>query len=307
MGTPLGYWIGFNVGVIVLLVLDLAVLSRGNRAPGWRRSLLTTAGWVALALGFGAWLAAVKGGDAGTQFFTGYVIEYSLSVDNLFLFVLIFTNFEVPPVQQRRLLSWGVTGALIMRALMIVAGVALLQRFDWLIYIFGAYIVYAGIHMLLPQGESDVEQMTIVRFARRWLPVSSGAGGGRFFVRENGRWHCTLLFLVLLVIEATDLVFALDSIPAIFGVTRDAFIVYTSNACAVLGLRSLYFVLAGAVQSLAYLHFGLAAVLIFIGGKMLGDHFIHVPTPLSLVIVAVILAVAVAASLLKPKRDHAHS
>ena len=307
MTAPLGLWIGFNAAVLALLVLDLVVLSRHNRAPSMRESLVTTAVWIALAIGFGLWVAARAGWDTGTQFFTGYVIEYSLSVDNLFLFVLIFSNFRVAPAQQRRLLPRGVVGGLVMRGVIIVAGTALLQRFDWLIYLFGAYILYAGIGMLSHQPAADVEQMGVVRLARRILPLSSGEAGGRFMVREGGRRKFTLLFLVLLVVEATDLVFALDSIPAIFGVTRDPFIVYTSNVCAVLGLRSLYFLLASAVQNLVYLHLGLASILIFIGAKMLGGHLVTVPTPLSLIIVATILAVAVVASLLKGRKSHAHS
>jgi tellurite resistance protein TerC len=224
-------------------------------------------------------------------------------VDNLFLFVLIFSNFRVPPDQQRRLLFWGVIGALVMRGAMIGAGVALLRRFEWVIYLFGAYILYAGFRMLLHKAnaEVNVERQLVVKFARRFLPLSSGDHGGRFVVRENGRLKFTLLFLVLLVVELTDLVFALDSIPAIFGVTRDPFIVYTSNVCAILGLRSLYFVLAGAVQSLIYLHLGLACVLIFIGAKMMGEHFYPISTNLSLVIVGGILAISIAASLLKTK------
>jgi tellurite resistance protein TerC len=282
-------------------VLDITLLHDEKRTPSMRESVLTTLVWVALAVGFGLWLTGEAGVEKGSEFFTGYVIEYSLSMDNLFLFVLIFSNFQVAPDQQRRLLFWGVIGALVMRGVMIGAGVALLNHFAWLIYLFGAYILYAGVSMLFHKAEVDVEKMRVVQLARRFLPVSSGDPGGRFIVREGGRLKFTLLFLVLIVVELTDLIFALDSIPAIFGVTRDSFIVYTSNVCAVLGLRSLYFVLAGAVQSLVYLHTGLSCVLIFIGAKMVGGHFIPVSTELSLFIVGAILGVAVVASLLKPK------
>jgi len=301
MATPLSFWFGFNLAVVVLLVLDLTVLDRKHRGPSMTESLLTTLVWVTLALGFGLWLTWHAGRAKGLEFFTGYVIEYSLSVDNLFLFVLIFSNFRVVPEQQRRLLFWGIIGALVMRGVMIGAGVALLQKFEWVIYLFGVYIIYAGFAMLFHKKDVQVEKLPVVQFARRWLPISSGDHGGRFIVREAGRLKFTLLFLVLIVVELTDLVFALDSIPAIFGVTRDPFIVYTSNVCAVLGLRSLYFVLAGAVRSLVYLRLGLAAVLVFIGAKMLTEDFIPISTDLSLIVVGAILALTVAASLLKSK------
>jgi tellurite resistance protein TerC len=303
METPLSFWLGFNIAVAVLLALDLTVLNRKERTPSMTESLLTTLVWVTLAVGFGFWLAWQEGWERGSEFFTGYVIEYSLSVDNLFLFVLIFANFRVAPDQQRRLLLWGVIGALVMRGAMIGAGVALLRSFEWVIYLFGAYILYAGFHMLFHQAKAEVkvEGHLLVRLARRFLPLSSGDHGGRFVAREGGRLKLTLLFLVLVVVELTDLVFALDSIPAIFGVTRDSFIVYTSNVCAILGLRSLYFVLAGAVKRLVYLHRGVACVLIFIGAKMVCEGFIPISTELSLLIVGGILGVAVAASLLKTK------
>jgi tellurite resistance protein TerC len=302
METPYSFWFGFNIAVIVLLVLDLTVLNRAKEGPSMRESILTTMVWVALAVGFGVWLAGRDGWGKGSEFFTGYVIEYSLSVDNLFLFVLIFANFRVTPSEQRRLLFWGVVGALLMRGLMIGAGVALLERFEWLIYLFGAYIIYAGFGMLFHKPNVEVEKLMIVRVARRILPLNSGGHGGRFLVWEAGRPRFTLLFLVLLAVEFTDLVFALDSIPAIFGVTRDPFIVYTSNVCAILGLRSLYFVLARVVRDLVYLHLGLAAVLMFIGAKMASEGFWQIPTTLSLLIVAAILTVAVVASMVKTAR-----
>jgi len=276
---------------------------RLGRTPHWliKQSILTTLVWVALAVGFGVWLARQEGWEKGSAFFAGYVIEYSLSMDNLFLFVLIFSNFGVPPDQQRRLLFWGIIGALVLRGAMIGAGVALLAAFSWIIYLFGAYILYAGLQMLFhrPKAKVDLEQNTVVRLARRFLPLSSGEPAGRFLVREDGRWKFTLLFLVLVVVEVTDLIFALDSIPAIFGVSKDPFIVYSSNICAILGLRSLYFVLAGAVKNLVYLHTGLACVLIFIGAKMIAADFIDIPTEFSLLIVGGILGVAVLASLWK--------
>jgi tellurite resistance protein TerC len=302
MATPLGFWIGFNLAVALLLVLDLTLLRREKRDPTMARSVLTTLVWVLLAVGFGCWFGDREGWQKGVQFFTGYVIEYSLSVDNLFLFVLIFSNFRVVPEQQRRILFWGIIGALVMRGAMIGAGVALLNAFDWLIYLFGAYLIYAGLSMLFHKPGAEVEKMRVVRLARRFLPISSGDPAGRFLTREGGRGKFTLLFLVLVVVEVTDLVFALDSIPAVFGVTRDPFIVYTSNVCAILGLRSLYFVLARAVKNLAYLHLGLACILIFIGAKMACEGFYSVSTGFSLIAVAAILAVAIVASLFKSTR-----
>ena len=304
MQTSLAFWIGFNAVVLALLAIDLAVLHRKRHAVSIRESLATTLGWIALAAGFGLWVTHREGTGKGLEFFTGYLIEYALSVDNIFIFVLIFTSFKIAADQQHRLLFWGVLGALVMRGAMIGAGTALLRSFEWVIYVFGAYILYAGFRMLFhrARADADVERHLVVRLARRFLPLSSGDHGGRFVVREEGRLKFTLLFLVLAAVELTDLVFALDSIPAIFGVTTDPFIVYTSNVCAVLGLRSLYFLLAGAVKHLVYLHTGLACVLIFIGGKMVGEHFLPIPTELSLMIVGVILGVAVIASLLKSKR-----
>ena len=303
METSLAFWLGFNAVVLALLALDLTVLHREKRAVSIRESLATTLVWIALAVGFGLWVTHREGTGKGLEFFTGYLIEYALSVDNIFIFVLIFTSFKIAADQQHRLLFWGVLGALIMRGAMIGAGVALLRTFEWVIYLFGAYILYAGFRMLGHQARAEVkvERHLVVRLARRFLPLSSGDHGGRFVTREGGRLKFTLLFLVLAVVELTDLVFALDSIPAIFGVTTDPFIVYTSNVCAILGLRSLYFLLAGAVKSLVYLHTGLACVLIFIGAKMVGEHFVPISTELSLLIVGGILGVSVIASLLKTK------
>jgi tellurite resistance protein TerC len=301
METPLSFWFGFNLAIALLLLLDMTLLRQKQRAPSMNESILTTLVWIALAVGFGIWLAGREGWHKGSEFFAGYVIEYSLSMDNLFLFVLIFSNFKIAPAQQRRLLLWGAVGALIMRGAMIGAGVALLQAFAWIIYLFGAYILYAGFQMLLHRTDEEVEieQYAVVRVARCFLPLSSAPHHGRFVVKEDGRRKFTLLFLVLVVVELTDFIFALDSIPAIFGVTRDSYIVYTSNICAILGLRSLYFVLAGAIKNLVYLHAGLACVLIFIGVKMLVEKFVPISTEFSLVIVGGILTIAIGASLFK--------
>jgi tellurite resistance protein TerC len=307
--APLSFWIGFNALILVLLAVDLSLGRRDGRPPGTARLVLATLAWIGVAIGFGTWIGHRAGSDKSLEFFTGYVIEYALSLDNILLFVLIFSSFGVTPDRQRRVLFWGVIGALVMRGLMILAGVALLERFAWIFYVFGAYIVYAGANLFYPKKHRDVEDRRVVQFARRLLPIAEDSDSSRFTVRENGHLRFTLLFLVLIVIELTDLVFALDSIPAIFGVTTDPFIVYTSNACAILGLRSLYFLLARAVKSLVHLQSGLGVVLVFIGAKMLLRSIMPISTGVSLVIVGAILGVAIIASLLAAwgkKGKHAH-
>jgi tellurite resistance protein TerC len=300
--TPLIYWIGFTGGVLALLLFDLLVLRRNRPTASLWESLATTIGWIALAIGFGIWLAHRSGGTKGLEFFTGYLIEYALSLDNIFIFATIFASFSLTPVQQHRLLFWGVMGAMVMRGFMIGIGTALLESFGWVIYIFGAYILYAGFSMLWQKKKIDLEKKWTVRMARRFLPISQHAGSVHFMERESGQLKFTVLFLVLVIVETTDLIFALDSVPAVFGVTKDPFIVYTSNICAILGLRSLYFLLARALKHLSYLHIGLAGVLIFIGTKMLAENFYPLSTEISLLAVGAILAVAVIVSLLKPKR-----
>jgi tellurite resistance protein TerC len=278
--TPL-HWFVFTAGVVVLLLVDLLVLR------------------IALSAAFGCWITHRGGPARGLEFFTGYLIEYALSIDNIFIFVLVFASFQIAPDRQRKLLFWGVLGAMVMRGAMVAAGTTLLKNFAWVIYLFGAYILYAGLVMLFPRRETRIEDKAVVRMARRFLPLSAENHPLRFVTREAGRFKFTILFLVLVVIETTDLVFALDSVPAVFGITREPFIVYTSNICAILGLRSLYFLLAGAIKQLRYLHAGLAGVLIFIGVKMIGERFYPVPTLVSLFVIGSILSVAVAASLLK--------
>ena len=308
MSVSLWPWIIFSGGVVALLLLDLLLLRRQRLAVTTREALLSTLVWVGLSAGFGLWVTCHSGGAKGLEFFTGYVIEYTLSMDNIFVFVLIFASFQVDAAQQRRLLFWGVLGAMIMRGVMVGAGTALLARFVWITYVFGAYILYAGVAMLLPRKEKPLEEKFTVRAVRRFLPLSAEPNPAGFVTRENGQLKFTVLFLVLIVVELTDLVFALDSVPAVFGVTRDPFIVYTSNICAILGLRSLYFLLAGAMGRLHYLHLGLASVLVFIGAKMIGESFYPVPTGIALLIVAGILGLAIAASLLRPKiEERAHS
>jgi tellurite resistance protein TerC len=299
MSAPPAFWLAFTAGVVALLLFDLLVLRRHERPASLLASLGVTLVWIALAVLFGLWIAHRGGPARGLEFFTGYLIEYSLSLDNIFIFVLIFASFQITAAQQHRLLFWGVLGAILMRGLMIAAGTELLARFDWIIYLFGAYLLYAGGAMLFHRETEAIEGKWIVRVARRLLPLSAESRPERFVTREAGHLKFTLLALVLIIVEATDVAFALDSVPAVFGVTRDPFIVYTSNICAILGLRSLYFLLAGAIRSLAYLHFGLAGVLIFIGAKMVGEKFYPISTITSLLVVGGILGVAVMASLVR--------
>jgi tellurite resistance protein TerC len=301
--SMLGMWVGFNLFVLFMLALDLGVFHRRSHVVGVREALTWTAVWVALALLFNAGVWFWRGPEVALQFLTGYLIEKSLSVDNIFIFILLFTFFAVPRAYQHKILFWGVLGALVMRAALIVAGTALLARFHWVIYLFGGFLVLTGVRMALQREEElHPEDNPVVRLARRLLPVTPEYRGDRFFDRLDGRWAVTPLFLVLLAVEATDLVFAVDSIPAIFAVTTDPFIVYTSNVFAILGLRSLYFALAGVMGKFHYLKLGLAAVLVFVGAKMTLSGVYKVPIGLALGVVAGILAVAVAASWWRPPK-----
>lgn len=294
-------WLAFNALVLVLLALDLGVFHRKAHAVSVREAGIWSAVWVALSLLFCLGVYRYAGPQAGTEWLTGYLIEKSLSVDNIFVFVLIFTAFRVPAAFQHRVLFWGILGALIMRALMILGGVLLLERFGWVIYVFGALLIVTGLRMAFEsEKEIDVEAGLGVRIARRLFPVTPTYHGARFFVREQGALAATPLFVALVVVEVTDLIFAIDSIPAIFAVTRDPFIVYTSNVFAILGLRSLYFLLAGVVDRFHLLKYGLAAILVFVGGKMIASDLYHVPTALSLGFIATALIISVVASLLMP-------
>ena len=295
------FWIGFNVFILGMLALDLGVFHRKAHVISPKEAGIWTGVWVSLALVFATGLWAFAGGHAALTFLTGYVIEEALSVDNIFVIVLIFAYFGIPLKYQHRVLFWGIVGALLMRGTFIGLGTLLISRFDWILYIFGALLVFTGARMALKSDESfDAEGSSVARLARRVLPLTTRVEGAHFFVREEGRLRATPLFLVLVLVEATDLMFAVDSIPAIFSITRDPFLVYTSNIFAVLGLRSLYFLLAHVVQKFHLLRFGLAAILVFIGLKMLGERWIHVPIGVSLGVVAGVLAVSVALSLAFP-------
>ncbi|HEX3542980.1 MAG TPA: TerC family protein [Candidatus Acidoferrum sp.] len=299
--SALSRWIFFNIFVLVAVGLDLGVFHRRPHKFKMREAAIWSAAWIGLAIIFGVGVFWFLGRQSALEFFTGYLIEKALSIDNLFLFLVIFRAFSVDQRVQHRLLAWGVLGALVMRGIMIAMGAALVERFSWIMYVFGAFLVYAGIHMLVVRTrETHPERNKIFQFASRHLRVTRQYHGERFFVRSNKQLFATPLFLVLLVVEITDITLAVDSIPAIFGITHDAFIVYTSNVFAILGLRAIYFLLAGTLQRLRYLTVGLAAVLVFIGAKMIAEPWIHVPVHISLGVVAGILLVALIVSLMSP-------
>ena len=298
MHTSLSFWIWFNIVVLLLLALDLFVLHPKEHVVSIKEAAVWSAVWVVLSLIFAAYLHAVEGPAKGMQFVTGYVIEYSLSMDNLFVFMMIFAEFHIPPRHQQRILLWGILGALAMRGVMIGVGVELVQRFDWILYGFGLFLVVMGLRMLTKRGEAAPGENLVIQFCRKMPRVTPEFHGSKFLAQTQEGWMLTPLALALVVVVAMDLVFATDSIPAIFAVTRDPFIVYTSNICAILGLRSLYFLLAGAARRFGYLHYGLAAVLTFIGLKMLLAGVFHVPDAVALAVVAGFLAVSVLCSVI---------
>jgi tellurite resistance protein TerC len=296
-------WIGFHVFIFAMLALDLGVFHRKAHTVSIKEALAWTIVWITLAMIFNAGVYFFSGPEPALQFFTGYLIEESLSVDNIFVFVLLFTYFSVPAAYQHRVLFWGILGALVMRGMMIALGVVLLETFHWIIYLFGAFLIFTGIRMALhKETEVHPERNPVLRLVRRIVPVTHGYERDRFLVRRAGQVLVTPLLLVLLVVETTDLIFALDSIPAVFAVTKNPFIVYTSNIFAILGLRSLYFVFANAMGKFHYLQLGLAVVLSFVGAKMILAGIYHIPTALSLAVIAVVLATAVVASIVRARR-----
>jgi tellurite resistance protein TerC len=307
MGTPL-LWLAFNVFVLGAVALDLGFVGRRLHKVGLREAAISSVAWVALSVLFGLGILHYSGHQQALEFFTGYLIEKALSVDNLFLFLVIFRTFAIDDRFQHRMLEWGILGALIMRGVMIAAGTELIERFSWIMYLFGAFLLYAGVHMLFEKKEKiHPEQNSIFRFANRHLRVTREYHGEHFFVRVAGKLFATPLFLVLLVVEITDVTLAVDSIPAVFGITRDPFIVYTSNVFAILGLRAMYFLLAGVLNRLRFLTVGLSFVLLFIGGKMIADPWLHVPDHISLAVVGGILLIALLASLLFPAKSEEQS
>lgn len=296
-------WLCFSGLVILLLVLDLGVLNRRSHAMTMRAALAWSGGLVVLAILFGGFLLYREGHHQALQFYTGYLIELSLSVDNLFVFLLIFQFFAVPPEYQPRVLKWGILGAIVMRAIMVGAGAVLLNQFEWIIYVFGAVLVITGIRMLRPESiHVDPDTNPLVRLARKLVPVTQGYREDHFWVVEGGRLLITPLLLVVLVVEWSDVVFAIDSIPAIFSVTRDPFIVYSSNVFAILGLRALFFVLAGMMNTFYYLKYGVALILILVGIKMTIEHWYQVPVLASLLVIVGVLTLAIAASVARSRK-----
>jgi TerC family integral membrane protein len=297
------FWILFNVFVIVMLALDLGVFNRRIHTVTFREALAWSAMWVGLATAFAVIIYFWHGRTESLEFATGYVIELSLSIDNLFVFLVIFRYFRVPSELQHRVLFWGILGALITRGIFIVAGVSLIRRFEWLMYVFGALLVYSGIK-LFRQGDEEIhpERNPLLKMFRRWIPVTDDYEGEKFWVRRPGL-SATPLVVVLLVVETTDVVFAVDSIPAVLAITLNAFIVYTSNVFAILGLRSMYFAVAGMMDLFEYLHYGLSLVLVLIGAKMLASHYYTVPTHVALATVAGVIAISIVASLVWPRKS----
>ncbi|MGA7907261.1 MAG: TerC family protein [Candidatus Sulfotelmatobacter sp.] len=301
------FWILFNLFALGMLALDLRVFHRPGHVIGFREAVGWSAMWISLAAAFAAIVLLWQGHQAALEFVTGYVLELSLSVDNLFVFLVIFRYFTVPEEQQHRVLFWGILGALVMRGIFIVAGVGLIHRFHWVLYGFGALLIYSGVRVCaMGEHQIDPSKNPVVSALRGWIPVTNEYAGGRFFVRGwQGKpgLYATPLLVVLAVIETTDILFAVDSIPAVLAITLNAFIVYTSNVFAILGLRSMYFAVAGLMKIFRFLHYGLAVVLILIGVKMLTSDYFPVRTLVTLGVVAGVLAVSIAASLLAPKGD----
>ena len=300
--NQLTFWILFNLFVAVMLALDLGVFHRRSHTVKFKEALGWSVMWVAMAAAFAVLVYWWHGHTAMLEFVTGYVIELSLSIDNLFVFLVIFRYFKVSGASQHKVLFWGIVGALLMRGLFIFAGVGLIARFHWIIYVFGLLLIYSGVKLLRHDSANvDPSKNPILKLFRRWVPVTDDYVGAKFFVRRPGLF-ATPLFVVLLVVETTDILFAVDSIPAILAITLNAFIVYTSNVFAILGLRSMYFALAGMMDLFQYLHYGLSCVLIFVGLKMLGSYYINLPTWVALVVVAGVLGTSVLVSVLAPKK-----
>ena len=302
MSTNIWFWVAFHVGVFIALAIDLTTFKRRDRELSMRAAVRRSLIWVVLSLVFNLLVWKSKGDEAGLDFLTGYIIEYSLSVDNIFVFVLIFAYFRVPPQSQHRVLVWGIVGALVMRGVMIWLGVTLVERFHFVLYIFGAFLVLTGLRMLFDRdAKMDFEKNFFMRWCRRLLPITKEFQGRRFAIRIDGRLMFTPLLLVLLLVDVMDLIFAVDSIPAVFAITTDQFIVYTSNICAILGLRSLYFLLARMMDRFIYLKTGLALILFFVGTKMIVANRFPIPNWISLLVILAILATTITVSLVATK------
>jgi len=308
LGTPIHVWVVFAVVIVAALVLDLGVFHRKSQKVTLRGALIESAAWIVLSLLFAVYVHFSRGTQAGVEFLTGYLVEKSLSVDNIFVFVLIFRAFQVPERSQHRVLFYGVAGALVMRALFVLAGIELLQNFHFILFIFGAILVVTAIQMLRPgQRAIQPERNWLVRITRRFVPVLTGYAGEAFWVKRERKWHATPLFMALVAVEAMDIVFAIDSVPAVLAITRDTFIVYSSNAFAILGLRALYFAVADILPRFRFLHQGLAAILIFVGLKMIASDWIDLPDLASLGVIAGILTITIVASLAVPLKVEENS
>ena len=304
MSTNIWFWVAFHVGILVALTVDLMSFKRRGRALSMRAASVRSLIWVILSLVFNVLIWQSRGSEDGLDFLTGYVIEYALSVDNIFVFVLIFSYFRVPPRTQHRVLVWGILGALVMRGVMIWLGVRLVERFHFVLYIFGAFLVLTGLRMLFTRdSQLDLENNIFMRYCRKVLPLTQDFHGREFAVRIDGRILFTPLLLVLILVDIMDLIFAVDSIPAVFAITTDEFIVYTSNICAILGLRSLYFLLAGMVDRFIYLKTGLAIILGLVGTKMILVNHVPIPTWVSLFVIVAIVFITITASLVATRRD----
>jgi len=301
------HWTGFNLFVLLLLALDLITSKPQDGPMSLKAALTRSAFWILVGLGVNVWIYIEKGPSMAMDFLSAYLLEKSLSVDNLFVFLIIFRYFKVPPVSQQRVLLLGVLGALVMRGVLIFAGISLVNRYDWILYIFGLILIVSGIKMGMSDDDADVDpdKNWVVRWIRHRFPVHPKYEGRKFFVKVDGRWFLTPLFIVLVAVETTDLVFALDSIPAVFAISQDSFIVYSSNVMAILGLRALYFALAGMLGMFHYLQSGLSFILVFIGAEMLGHKHFHIPTSIELGVIAGVLLLSVAASLWFPKKEEA--
>jgi tellurite resistance protein TerC len=297
----------FNVGIVAVLVLDLGIVQKRAHFPSMKEAILWTVAWCLIAVAFSGFIANQYGADKALQFLTGFVVEEALSVDNVFVFIVIFSYFAVPKHVQHRVLFWGVLSAIVFRAIFIVVGTALVAQFQWILYILGAFLIYTAFKLASHDDlEVHPEKNPAIRFARKYFPVTRDYEGGKFFSRVDGKFAVTPLFLVLVTIETTDIAFATDSIPAIFAITRDPFIIYTSNILAVMGLRSLYFVVAGFLRQFRFLKYGLAVVLGFIGLKMLAEPWVHVPIEISLTVIFTALAISIGISAaVRPKKEDA--
>lgn len=304
MNESIVLWSGFNLFVLAMLALDLGVFHRKSHVVTVREALIWTTIWVSLAMIFNLFIYYYFNEEKAIEFFTGYLIEKSLSVDNIFVIIMIFSYFQVPPSYQHKVLFWGILGALVMRIIFILSGIELIHRFHWLIYIFGGFLIFTGIRMLT-SGEAKLEpdKNPLIKLARRLFSVTPGFEQDNFFVKREGKTWATPLFLVVILIEATDLIFAVDSIPAILAISEDSFIVYTSNVFAILGLRSLYFALSGIEKYFHYLKFGLSAILVFVGVKMCIVDYYKIPVQISLIIIVFVLAIAMLASVFFPKKN----